>query len=229
MKFSNYALCIKTYGLTGVAIAGMALSSTTSAELMGVDTARSANVSDYSQYSIEGAVKVGEADLFGGRLTANLGNGLAVYGNLGLLDFDDADSDDELAYGIGAIYELEGLLEGLDTAITTSFHRADFDGSFNTDITLSSLAVRGLVSGPLEADFNYPLTWYASVGFERVHFEVETCANGLGNQICRDADDSDIELAFGGGVIATIESGEVYLGTDYVDGLTLTAGYRHSF
>ena len=223
MKMLNQVTRFKSFGLVSIALGGMALASTASAQLLGVDTARSANVSEYSQYSIEGAVELGEADLFGARAGMNVGNGLAVFGNLGLLGIDGADS--ELAYGGGVIYEIEQLIEGFDTAITGSFHRVSYDAGYNSDVTFSSLTVRGLVSAPLDVEFNYPLTWYASAGFERLTAKFEACF--LGN--CANESNSDIEVAFGGGVIADIEQGEVFVGADYVDGFTVTAGYRHSF
>ncbi len=198
------------------------------AEALGFSYGRSADVSSYSQASLEGALQVGETDVYGGRFTAKLGDNLAVYGDLGLISLDERYADDGTTFGAGLVYEIEKLIPDLDTAINVSYHHASFDDDIDYDI--SDFAIKGLVSGNLSVDgASNPLTWYASAGLEFLSVEAKSCVNVFGNQGCIKSDDDDTELAFGGGIIAGLNKGEIYVGGEYVDGFSLAAGYRYSF
>lgn len=205
--------------------AGTVLSTAAQAESLGLLTARSADVSEYSQVSIEGSAKFGDFDFFGARATLGMDGGLALFADFGMLDDDDL--EDATAYGAGLIYEIEGVSSEVNTAIVASYHVAPFD---DFDADFSSLGVRGLMSGALDAQSSVPLTWFASLGFERVAVEVEQCFNvGFGTTVCAKEDDDDIELALGAGIIAAAGPGEAYVGIDYVDDASLAIGYRMNF
>lgn len=197
-----------------LAVAVALASSQVSAELFSVASGRSANVANYSQLSVEGGVQVGDLDFYGARGTFKLSDRLAAYGDLGIADFDYG--DDGFAFGGGVVYTLSGLMSGVDTAVNGSFHLASGD-----DVDYTAFAVRGLFSGDIPTQ-DVTMNWYASLGLEFLSYEAEVC--GFGS--CVSADDSDTELAFGGGVVLPIGPGEAYGGLEYVDDMMLAVGYR---
>lgn len=211
-----------------LAVSSALITANANAEALGFSYGRSANVSDYSQVSLEGALQVGETDIYGGRLTAKLANNLAVYGDLGFISLDERYADDGTTLGAGLAYEIEKLIPNLDTAINVSYHSASFDDRIDYDY--SDFAIKGLISGNLAVEgASHPVTWYASAGLEFLSVEAKSCVNVFGNQGCIKSDDDDTELAFGGGVIAGLNKGEIYVGGEYVDGFSLAAGYRYNF
>ena len=197
-----------------VVITAALASSQASAELFAVAQARSANVANYAPMSAEAGIQVGDLDFYGARGTFKLNDNMAVYGDLGIADFDYG--DDGFAFGGGLIYAIPGVLEGIHTAVNGSFHMASAD-----HVDYTAFAIRGLFSGDIPTQ-DVTMNWYGSVGLEFLSYEVEYCSFGS----CRSADDSDTELAFGGGVVLPIGPGEAYGGLEYVDDMMLAVGYR---
>ena len=196
-----------------IAFAGVLLSHQASAELLGFALGRSTNVANYSDLSVEGAAQVGDLDTLGARATCRLNERAALYGDLGIADFDYA--DDGIAFGGGLIYAIPGLLPDLDTALTGSFHYAAAD-----DIDWNNIALRGVVSGEVPTR-DVTLTWYGTVGLDVISWDADIDCNGYG---C--GDDSDTEVALGGGVILPVGPGEAYGGLEYIDDMLLAVGYR---
>lgn len=194
--------------MTGVMVSGHA-----SAEALGFAFGRSANVANYAGLSVEGAAQVGDLDTLGARATVKINDRAAVYGDFGIADFDYG--DDGLTLGGGLIYSIPGLLPDLDTALTGSFHYASGD-----DIDWNNIALRGVVSGDVPTR-DVTLTWYGNVGLDVISWDADNLCNGNG---C--GDDSDTEVALGGGVILPVGPGEAYGGLEYIDDVLLAVGYR---
>lgn len=196
-----------------LAVVSAVLSTQASAELFGFAMGRSANVANYTNLSVEGGIQVGDVDFYGARATFKLSDQLAAYGDFGIADFDYGYGydDDGFAFGGGVIYSLLGLLPDVDTAVKGGFHLASGD-----HVDYSAFSVRGLISGDVPTQ-NVTMNWYGSLGLEFINYDFD---------FCNYCDDSDTELAFGGGVVLPIGPGEAYGGLEYIDDMMLAVGYR---
>ncbi|MDO6460001.1 hypothetical protein Q4485_04780 [Granulosicoccaceae sp. 1_MG-2023] len=202
-----------------LAVSGAIMSSTASAEVFGFAFGRSANVANYTNLSVEGGIQVGDLDFYGARATYKLNQQLAVYGDLGLADYD-FNGDDGFAFGGGLIYTLDGVLPEIDTALNGSFHMSSGDY-----VDFTAFSVRAVFSDDIPTQ-NVTMNWYGSVGLEYLSADVDVCdVYGVNFGRCTYSD-SDTELAFGGGVVLPLGPGEAYGGLEYVDDMMLAVGYR---
>lgn len=199
-----------------LAFAGLAVTCVSApalSETFGLLNARSADVSRMPDTSVEvgaifGDVRDGDYEHFGARFNYKLNPTVMAYGDLGNSDFGTADG---LAFGLGAFFQMDGILTGNDFAIHASLHRAKLEaGPF--DDTFTSITVEALITGkdPIGASGN--MFWNSSIGLNRL--------SGGG---------SDTELTFSGGVLlpTASQAGEFYAGVLYIDDISFGGGYRH--
>ena len=196
-KFAFLLLCI-----------GMFVTLPVHAELFGLANGRSADITNAPERSIEGGVALGDffdADYthFGLRYNHKTRPQLMFFGNLGL---SEVGSEDGLSFGIGAFYQLHGLLSNQDVAVKGVINRADGD---NDDVT--GISIEGLVSGRQGFGVNGNIGWYGNIGLHRF--------SGGG--------DSETEIGIGGGVTFPASNGEVFAGIDLIEDLIFGGGYRY--
>lgn len=196
-----------------LAFAGVCVSAPALSESFGLLNGRSADVSRMSDTSVEvGAVfgDLADADYehFGARFNYKVNPTVVAYGDLGNSDVNGADG---FVYGIGAFFQMEGILTSNDFAVHASVHRANLDaGPF--DVSTTAITIEALITGkdPIGASDN--LFWNSSIGLVRF--------SGGG---------SETELTFSGGIVlpTASQSGEFYASALYVDDISFGAGYRY--
>ena len=202
---------VATTGLLSSLVSASAL-----AEALGLLNGRSADVSRLPDTSIEAGAVFGDLfdvdyEHFGARFNYRVNPGLMAYGDLGQTDINSA--ADGLAFGIGAFYQLDGILSQNDLAVHASLHRAKLEDDNGDDDSTTTITVEGLFSGRDPIGANDNMFWNANLGLTR--------ASGNG--------DSDTELTFGGGIVlrTASQSGEIFVGVLYVEDLAFGGGYRH--
>jgi len=178
------------------------------AEFFGLINGRTADVANAPERSIEAGAVFGEffeADYthFGLRYNHKTSPELMVFANLGM---SEAGNEDGLAFGIGAFYQLQGVLTNQDLAIKGVFNRADGD---NDD--LNGISLEALISGREGIGARGDMGWYGNVGLHRFS------ADG----------GSETEIGFGGGFIIPTDTGEFYAGIDLIEDITFGAGFRY--
>jgi len=197
-----------------VVLAGTCISTPALSETLGLLNGRSADVSRMTDRSVEvgaifGDVRDGDYEHFGARFNYKVNPTMMAYGDLGNTDVEDADG---LAFGLGAFFQMDGVLTGNDFAIHGSVHRVKLERDRFED-TVTSITVEALITGKEPIGASGSMFWNSSVGLNRI--------SGDG--------DSDTELTFSGGVVLpnAAQSGEFYAGILYVDDMAFGAGYRH--
>ncbi len=178
------------------------------AELFGLANGRSADITNAPGQSIEAGVAFGDffdADYthFGIRYNYKTRPQLMLFGNLGL---SEVGSEDGLSFGIGAFYQLQGILTNQDLALKGVVNRADGDSD---DVT--GISFEALISGRQGFGANGDIGWYGNVGLHRF--------SGGG--------DSETEIGIGGGITYPASNGEFFAGLDLIEDLIFGAGFRY--
>jgi len=146
---------------------------------------------------------------FGVRFNSRVAPRLVVFGDAGTSEFGNADG---MAFGLGMTFELTNqriLLPSLDIAFKGAYHVANFNlanqtfnvEGFSIDLLVSGIATEG-VGG------------YANFGYHHLEFELGGAQRTS-------------ELGFGAGLLVPIGPGEAYAGFEFIDEVTLGAGYRY--
>jgi len=194
-------------------ILALMLTSTQSyAEYFGQLSGRSADISSAPSKSIEAGFLTGDiADVsyqsFGARFNFRVSSLAMIYLDAAQVDIEDADGQ---FFGVGFLYELEGVLGETDLAVKAAFHDGDVEqGGFTTDGDV--LSVEALFSGKQLGSSKF--SWYANAGFHQFDFD------GF----------DDTEIGVGGGVFLPTSFGEFYAGADHIDELTFGLGIRYFF
>jgi len=212
MKNKGYVYRLSVVGLLVTSFWG----SQALAEYYGLPNGRSADLSTAPDMSVEGGFVTGDVDdldyqLFGARFNFKVAPNMVAFGDLTQTDLDGADG---LMLGGGIFYQIDGLLQGTNTAFKGSYHLGEIEDQRKADLT--GLALELLFSGEQLGTSN--LGWYANVGLHRLSADVE----GFG-------DDSDTEFGFGGGIFSSTNFGEFFFGGDMIDDLTFGGGIRYYF
>ena len=195
----------------------------THAELFGLPNGRSANPSDLSPLSVEGAFTTGgDYQNIGARVNYSVSPQLTVFGDFGLTEIGGAGpSFDGNAFGAGLFFHLgqQQFLPDYDVAAKLSYHVADLEfGGATADY--SNISFEALVSSKTPISEN-GLKWYANAGLNilDVDFDFDGFFGAEG--------ESDTELLIGGGVYLPAGPGEVYGGVDLIDEIVFGVGYRY--
>lgn len=185
-------------------------------EGFGMLNGRTADVSRLPDTSVEAGAVFGDLfdvdyEHFGARFNYRVNPTTMAYGDLGQSDLNSR--ADGIAFGLGAFFQMDGILSENDFAVHASLHRAKLEASGFADETVTVIAVEGLFSGREPIGANENMFWNANVGLTR--------ASSDGN--------SDTELTFGGGVVVRTasNSGEIFVGVLYIEDLAFGGGYRH--
>ena len=203
------------------------------ADFLGLANGRSANLDNMAGLSVDGGVNIGsDGTLFGARVNYKVGSDLMVFGDVGLLSFDEGGADgDGPVFGGGVFYQLRdiNLLENTDLAVKGAYHLGTIDAGDGFDVDLTEISLEALISGDQlgETDFG----WYANVGLHIIDTEFDGGAvfvPGFGNVVAGSASVSDNELLFGGGITGPLSFGEFFAGVDFLDGALLVAGVRYN-
>lgn len=208
MRFSVTVL------LAGAGIIGSVLSTAAMAEPYGLLNGRSADVSRMPDMSVEAGAVLGEIDdldyeHFGARLNYKVNPTVMAYGDIGQSELENFDG---VTFGLGAFFQIDGILTGNDFGVHASYHKVDLDGEGNREVSGNSIVVEALISGKEPIGANDNMGWNASIGLNR--------QSGEG--------DTDTELTFSGGIVlqTAAKTGEFYASILYVDDLGFGAGYR---
>ncbi len=190
-----------------LSLAGLMITMPAHAEFFGLVNGRSADVTNAPDRSIEAGVGFGDffdADYthFGIRYNYKYSPKLMVIGNLGL---SEAGNDDGVSFGVGAFYQLDGVLTNQDLAVKGVINRA------NGDSSVTGISLEALISGKQGVGANGDIGWYGNVGFHRF-------SSGSA---------SETEIGFGGGVTFPAASGEFFAGIDLIEDITFGAGFRY--
>ncbi len=206
-------------GVLTVALMGMV--TPLHAELSGMLSGRSADLSRLPDMSVEVGFITGEAPSdggdvdyqhIGGRLNYRIGPGMMAYGDVGQTteDFGNAKLKGT-SFGGGMFYQMDGIFESTDFAVKGSYHQATLKDNFKLKVTI--ISVEALFSSR-ESVGQRDMYWYANMGIHRYK-----TSNALNS--------SETEIGFGGGLIFPTEAGQVYAGLDKIDEITFGIGYRH--
>lgn len=180
------------------------------AEYFGMVSGRTANVSASAEKSVEAGFVTGDiAELsyqnLGVRFNGSFSPGTVAYLDIGQSEVDDLDG---MVFGLGFIYQLDGILQNNDIAFKGSYHKADLESEFEI-IEGGILSLELLISG--QSMGNSDLSWYGNVGIHKSDIN----------------DSSETEIGFGGGVVKPTSFGEFYAGADLIDELTFGLGIRY--
>lgn len=178
------------------------------AEIGGMQDGKSADLSNLPDVSVEFGFNFGEYfDLdyqyIGARLNYRISPNFIAYGDIGQLELESAD---DISFGVGGIYSIDGLLQSLDTAARFSFHVTDGD-----EIDGDVLALALLISGRNGVGANPDLQWYSYLGLTRLS----------------GGDSSETEFSLGAGLSRPTSSGEIFGGIELIDDFLFGIGYRH--
>ena len=189
------------------------------ADALGFGNGRSANNDNLTGLSVEGGLSLGDDyTTIGARVNYKVTPDIVLYGDLGNVDIDAADSG--FGWGVGVFYQLRNLelLSNTDFGVKASFHSVsvDIDNVFGGDVDfdVTEFTVEALISGDQLSSTE--LGWYANAGVHIIGVEVGSF------------DDDDTEIGFGGGVTGSLSFGDWYAGADFIDGLILRAGVRYN-
>ena len=196
-------LCISIFLLVGSQVAR--------AEFLGLLNGRLADVSRIPKLSVDfGVVFADDSQLLGVRANYKLTPIFLVYANIA---FSDLGPGDGLPVGVGALYTVENILKGFDVGLKLSYHRATFDvGDANFDATNLAFEVIGSTQRGFGPNGNFD--FYANLGLQDI--DLDFASDG-------------VELSIGGGVIAPIGRGEVFVGVDLIDDAMFGGGFRLFF
>ncbi len=182
------------------------------AEYFGLIHGRSSRGDDLSQQSIEGGLtigRLGEVDFqyFGVRYNSRVAPRLVVFGDAGVSEFGNADGT---AFGVGMSFELtnQRMLANLDISFKGSYHVANF-GLANQTFNIEGYSLDLVVSGVAAEGVG----GYVNFGYHHLQFEI----GGVRETT---------ELGFGAGLLVPMGPGELYAGFEFIDEVTLGAGFR---
>lgn len=206
-------------GLFGVGVAALAMSTATLADPMGLMIGRSADISRMTEQSVEFGLVLGDYDdvdltLFGARFNHKVNPTTVVYVDLAQAELEISGDVDGIAYGLGAFYQMDGVLANTDFGIHGNYHRTSLDGSARgADYKLTSIMLEAHFSGREPLNQDGTAFWNATLGLNRLGGDLR----------------SETELAFGAGITMpnAARTGEIYAGIQHIDGLEFGAGYRH--
>lgn len=197
--------------LLGLAIACTALSA--KADVYGLLANRTADVYSAPQRSASGGLSLeGDLTTFAAQFGYKTRDDVLVYGTLGLVDLDGADSG--ISVGGGLLYQLKGnLIANYNTAIKVSYHRFSTD-TFIGDFTGSDLGFDAVFS-PVEQNLFRGGEVFGFVGLHRLSADFSVFGS-----------DSDFEIALGAGVISPFADGELFGAIEIIDDIFLGGGFR---
>lgn len=198
---------------TVFAIAG--ISAAASAQVLDLQTGRSADLTGEPATSVEGGLVIGDADYIGARGNYLVMEDLLVSANLGLVDI----GDDELAIGVDGMYQVP-----IDFMFPVAV-KVGFGVVPDGDVDFMALTLEAIISG----DIADGIGWYANAGIHWVDTEVRIPGTGRKNS------DDDVVPAFGGGVVFDVmENAAAFAGIDVLlgdlyDDTVLGGGFRWGF
>ena len=135
--------------------------------------------------------------------------------SLGLSELGPFDGN---SFGAGVFYYLP-VLDGFDSAIRGSYHRASLDTSFFDDRDFNVFAAAFLVSPQTPLNDN-GLNWYANAGLTII---IGDQADFFDNRFISD---NSTEPQIGAGIYVPLGPGTLYAGADIIDEFIIDAGYR---
>jgi opacity protein-like surface antigen len=196
----------------------LALAAPAMAQFIGLPIAGGAAAPEVGQFGISGGAVINDdVNGFGGRVSFAPAQGLSLFGDVGILDWDTSGVDNGLAVQAGALFTLPVDLP-VDMAVrgTVGMTKTDIKGG--GDISTFDLGGGLLVSKAFDA-----ITPYGYVGIQYTDAEVDT--DGFGKQ-----SDDDTELAIGGGVsFALNDQFSLYGEMIYIDDPFFGVGGRFRF
>ncbi len=181
-----------------------------------------------------GATLESDVNLYGGRFTYGIADGIALFGGGGLVDPDGISSEPFLQIGGQFSLPIDDL--PFDLAVRAAFGIASFDESetirerdftvrSKTELDIWDLNVGLLASSELDA-----VTLYGFVGisYQKVDFKVTNRMNGFRESFSDD--DTDTELAIGGGLLFPVDDSiSLYGELMHIDELFVSLGGRFEF
>ena len=201
-----------------VVLAIGALAAPAMAQFGGLPYADSAAAPEAGLMRVSGGLVMGDDfNTYGGRFTYGVMDGLAVFGDLGLLDPDEGDSG--FAYQGGAKFTLPLELP-VDLAVRAAIGMASYDVE-GGDADMTDFNGGVLASKDLDM-----FTPYAFIGLNYLKWEVSADTE-FGSF---DADDDETDIALAGGVIFSLtDQISLYGEVAYIDDPFFAAGGRFQF
>lgn len=171
-----------------------------------------------------GIVLESDIKMYGGRFAYGIMDGLSVFGGLGLVDFDKADT--ELYYQLGAKYTLPLQLP-VDLAVRAGlgYTKYDFDTYYvNSELDIWTLNVGALASKQLADMF----TVYGLTGLN--HTRTKYSYSGYRYYYGTSHRDNKNNIALAGGAIYSLNKHLSFYGElALIDDLFISLGARYAF
>lgn len=197
-----------------LALSLLSLSGHSRAEYFGLMSGRSADVSTMPDKSIDAGFVTGDfAEIgyqhFGARFNFRVSPISMLYLDGGQSELEEeGDSVDGITFGVGFVYQLEGVMQNNDVALKGSYHSAKLEED-RAEVEGNVLAIEVLFSGGSLGTSQ--LNWYANIGMHKFDFDLY----------------DETEIGFGGGVVMPISFGEFFAGIDIIDETTFGFGARY--
>ncbi len=185
------------------------------AQMWGLPIASGAAAPEVGQFAISGGAVIGDnVNFFGGRVSFAPAQGLALFGDVGILDWDTSGVDNGLAVQAGALFTLPVDLP-VDMAVRGTVGMTKTDAKHGGgDLSTFDLGGGLLVSKAFDA-----ITPYGYVGIQYSDWDAD---HGYS--------DKETELAIGGGVsFALNEQFSLYGEMIYIDDPFFGIGGRFGF
>lgn len=180
----------------------VACSNASLAQVLDLQTGRSADLAGERAVSLEGGVVIGDADFIGARVNIKVAEKMLLMGDVGLTDY----GDDELSLGGAAMIQLT-TTESTPVALKFGAHFAP-----DSDSNIVDLSALAILSGVINTSFD----WYANGGVHYVDRDHDNEGQGQG-----DPDDDDIVPTLGCGVVYEISgTAEAFAAVDALLGDT---------
>lgn len=188
------------------------------AQFIGLPIAGGAAAPEVGQFGISGGAVINDdVNGFGGRVSFAPAQGLTLFGDVGILDWDTSGVDNGLAVQGGGLFTLPVDLP-VDLAVRGTVGMTKTDIKSGGDISTFDIGGGLLVSKAFDA-----ITPYGYIGLQYTDAEVDT--DGYGK-----SSDDDTELAIGGGVsFALNEQFSLYGEMIYIDDPFFGFGARFRF
>ncbi len=185
------------------------------------------------QMIVGGGVVLGDdQNLYGGRFTVGLMDGLAIFGDLGLLDPDESQLDTEVCYQGGGKWQIPFKDVPVDLALrgTVSYVSMNQD-----NVDASMLDFNGGVLGSKQ--INKPLAVYGYIGLSLNHTKVEADEDLIDpetgivvGRVSMDDTDNETDLAIAGGVMFSVtDDFSLYGEVAHIDDTFFGLGARFAF
>jgi hypothetical protein len=201
----------------------MAFAASAMGQILGLPVGGGAVAPGAGTFAVSGGgVFNGDVSLYGGRVAYGVTEGLAVFGDAGLMDVDGLDIG--FAFQAGALYVLPFELP-VDLALRATAGTGSADTDNGNDVSLMSLNGGLVVSKTLDI-----FTPYAFLGLSYV--DTEVTPNKRSRSIQEDM--TDVMLA-GGVSVAPTEQLSLYVEvalielTEWIDDVFVGAGVRWAF